>query len=115
VPLQINETITLHFIVDSGAAHVSVPADVVATMIRAKQLEQKYFTGRLTYVLADGSVSSSDTFLIRSLRIGDKPLQNVEASVAPARAEPLLGQSFLTCFKSWSIENRTHELILELE
>jgi predicted aspartyl protease len=114
VPVRVCETITLDFVVDSGAAHVSVPADVVAILIRAKQLEKKDFTGHLTYILADGSVSPSDTFLIRSLSVGDRLVQNVEASVAPAQADPLLGQSFLKRFRSWSIDNQTHELVLEL-
>jgi gag-polyprotein putative aspartyl protease len=113
VPVRVSETITLDFIVDSGASHVSVPADVVAILIRAKQLEQKDFTGHLTYILADGTASPSDTFLIRSLSVGNRLIQNVEASVAPARADPLLGQSFLKRFRSWSIDNRTHELVLE--
>jgi predicted aspartyl protease len=35
VPVQINGTMTLDFVIDSGAADVSVPADVVSTLIRA--------------------------------------------------------------------------------
>jgi hypothetical protein len=34
VPVRINDTITLDFIVDSGAADVIIPADVVRTLIR---------------------------------------------------------------------------------
>jgi hypothetical protein len=38
----------------------------------------------------------------------------VKASVTPSHATLLLGQSFLERFKSWSIDNTTHELFLEL-
>ena len=34
VPVLINNAITLDFIVDSGAADVSIPADVVMTLMR---------------------------------------------------------------------------------
>jgi hypothetical protein len=39
---------------------------------------------------------------------------DVKASVTPAHASLLLGQSFVERFKSWSIDNTTHELLLEL-
>ena len=36
VPVLINDAITLDFVVDSGAADVSIPADVVLTLMRTK-------------------------------------------------------------------------------
>ena len=33
VPVKINDAITLKFVVDSGATDVSVPADVVSTLL----------------------------------------------------------------------------------
>jgi predicted aspartyl protease len=71
------------------------------------------FIGRQTYVLADGSESPSSTFMIRSLKVGDKIVENVKGSIAPATGALLLGQSFLQHFKSWSIDNLKHELLLE--
>jgi hypothetical protein len=38
VPVLINDAITLDFVVDSGAADVSIPADVVSTLIRTKTI-----------------------------------------------------------------------------
>jgi predicted aspartyl protease len=64
--------------------------------------------------LADGSTTQSATFKIRSLRIGELIIEDVKASVTPSHASLLLGQSFLERFKSWSIDNTTHELLLEL-
>jgi clan AA aspartic protease (TIGR02281 family) len=113
VPVQINGTITLDFVIDSGAADVSVPADVVSTLKRAGAIEDTDFIGQQTYVLADGSKSQSATFTIRSLRVGDMVLENVRGSVASSRGSLLLGQSFLEHFKSWSIGNMKHELLLE--
>ena len=50
--------------------------------------------------------------MIRSLRVGDKVLENVTGSVAPVAGGLLLGQSFLTRFKSWSIDNQRQALVL---
>jgi clan AA aspartic protease (TIGR02281 family) len=113
VPVLINNAITLKFVVDSGAADVSIPADVVLTLIRAETITQSDFIGAQTYTLADGSTTSSRTFRIRSLRVGDIVLLNVLGSVADTNGDLLLGQSFLGRFKSWSIDNTSHTLILE--
>jgi TPR repeat protein len=87
VPVQINGTITLEFVIDSGAADVSVPADVVSTLMRSGTIKETDFIGQRTYVLADGSKSQSATFTIRSLRVGDMVLENVGGSVASSQLD----------------------------
>jgi gag-polyprotein putative aspartyl protease len=113
VPVRINDAIDLDFLVDSGATDVSVPVDVVLTLLRSGTLKAADFTGSKTYVLADGSKLPSATFVMKSLKIGDRTLRDVECGISPIQAELLLGQSFLRRFKSWSIDNWTHELFLE--
>ena len=112
VPVRFNWTITLNAVIDSGAADVSVPSDVVSTLIRSKTISDEDFIGVETYVLADGTEVPSPRFRIRSLQVGSKILENVTASVASAKAEILLGQSFLSRLNSWSIDNDRHVLIL---
>jgi hypothetical protein len=75
VPVLINKVIFLKFVIDTGASDVSIPVDVVATLLRTGTLQESDFIGTQTYKLADG-------------------------------------QSFLTRFKSWSIDNSTHSLVL---
>ena len=113
VPVLINNAIALDFIVDSGASDVSIPEDVVTTLIRAGTIRDTDFIGERTYVLADGSRVQSKTFRIRSLKVGDRVLENVTGSVASTKGSLLLGQSFLGRFKSWSIDNSKHVLVLE--
>jgi clan AA aspartic protease (TIGR02281 family) len=113
VPVLINNVITLDFTVDSGASDVSIPEDVVSTLIRAGTIKSTDFIDEQTYTLADGSKLKSHTFRIRSLKVGDRVLENVTGSVAPAKGSLLLGQSFLGRFKSWSIDNGKHVLVLE--
>ena len=113
VPVTINGQLTLKFVVDSGAADVSIPADVVITLIRTGTITDGDFLGEQTYILADGSKTPSKQFLIRSLKVGDRVLENVTGSVAPVAGSLLLGQSFLSRFKSWSIDNQKRALVLQ--
>ena len=113
VPVTINNAITLDFTVDSGASDVTLPADVVLTLMRAGTIRSTDFIGEKTYVLADGTRVKSRTFRIRSLMVGDRIMQDVVGSVAPTSGTLLLGQSFLGRFKSWSIDNSRHALVLE--
>jgi hypothetical protein len=113
VAVRINETITLNAIVDSGASDVSIPADVVLTLMRTKTVSLNDFLGKQIYVLADGSQVPSQQFRIRSLKVGNKIVENVVASIASVKGNILLGQSFLGRFKSWSVDNEKHILILK--
>jgi clan AA aspartic protease (TIGR02281 family) len=112
-PVVINNTLKLNFIVDSGASDVSIPADVFASLVQANTVTQADITGMRNYKNADGQVFQSKTFVIRSLKIGNIEAPRVQAKVSPSNAPPLLGQSFLKRFKSWSIDNSTQELILQ--
>ena len=114
VPVLINDVIPLHFVVDSGASDVTIPADVVGTLIRMGKITDKDFVGEQKYRLADGSIITSKTFIIRSLKVGDVTVTNVLGSVADVKGSLLLGQSFLKKFKTWSIDNTKHELIFDV-
>jgi predicted aspartyl protease len=69
--------------------------------------------GEQTYGLADGTEAKSMTFFIRSLKGGNTVVQNVKAGVVSTKGSLLLGQSFLERFKSWSIDNTKHVLLLD--
>src|SRR5262245_38658192 len=88
VPVLINGAITLDFAVDSGAADVSIPANVVSKLA----LADADFIGQRRYQLADGSTTVLKTFRIRSLKVGDTVVEDVTGSVGPAQGFPLLGQ-----------------------
>ena len=113
MPVTINGQLTLKFVVDSGASDVSIPADVVMTLVRTETIADGDFLGKQTYTLADGSTVPSQRFVIRSLKVGDRLLENVTGSIAPVAGSLLLGQSFLSRFKSWSIDNQRRALILQ--
>lgn len=112
VPVLINNAIKLNFVVDSGAADVTVPADVVMTLIRAGTISRSDFIGTRTYVLADGSRVPSAVFRLHTLNVGSLQVENITATVGNANGTLLLGQSFLSRFKSWSIDNQRQVLVL---
>jgi clan AA aspartic protease (TIGR02281 family) len=112
VPATINGKITLDFTIDTGASVVTVPVDVVSTLIRTGSIVREDFLGEAQFHLADGSILPSPVFIIRSLKVGDQIVENVQASVAPIKGSLLLGQSFLKRFNSWSVDNRQGLLFL---
>jgi predicted aspartyl protease len=113
VPVRINNAITLDFTIDSGASDVSVPQDVVDKLMRSGALTRADFLGKKTYELADGSTVRAQTFRIRVLKVGDREIENVVGSIADVGAGLLLGQTFLSRFRSWSIDNQRQMLVLE--
>ena len=114
MPGIVNNVMTLNFTVDSGASIVSIPADVVAALKKTGALSDRDFAGRVTVGLADGSRVQSETFRLRALSVGDWLVQDVAASVSPAGAPPLLGQTFFNHLRSWSIDNDSQTLVMVL-
>lgn len=111
VPVQINGAITLKFVIDSGASEVQIPKDVVLALIRAETIKESDFRPGKTFVLADGSKVKSDRFILRSIKVGESTFAEIEASVGGLDAQLLLGQSFLSRFKEWKIDNKNGKLI----
>src|SRR5271155_1457207 len=112
VPVVINDKITLNFTIDSGASVVTIPADVFSTLIRTGTISPGDFLNKKVYQLADGSQQASQVFTIRSLRIGNFELRNVIAAISPQSGSLLLGQSFLSRIRSWSIDNVRQVLLV---
>jgi len=112
VPVVINGTTSLNFTIDSGATDVSIPANIFFSLTRAGTVSPQDFLDKRAYTLADGSTELSQRFRIRSLRVGNLELRDVIASVMPSTGSLLLGQSFLSRLKSWSIDNEKHVLLI---
>ena len=63
--------------------------------------------------MGDGSKRLEQRFILHELRVGDRVVKNVVASVAPDKADPLLGQSFLGTLPRWAIDNTQHALVID--
>jgi len=112
VAARVNDALTVKFVVDSGASVVVLPSDLVETLTKSGGIAPSDMLGRDSYVTADGRKHKGARLMLRRLDVGGHTATNVMASVAPAHAEPLLGLSFLAKFKSWTLDNRRHVLII---
>src|SRR5258706_4670455 len=113
VPAIVNGVMNLKFAVDSGASNVTIPADVVASLVKAGSITNVDFLGQGIYSLADGSKAQSRIIRLRSVKVGDVLIEDVRANETPENSPLLLGQSFLRKLKSWSMDNGRHALVLE--
>ena len=113
VHVVINGRMETDALVDSGATYVSIPADVISKLKLTGTLTDNDFTGTEAFLLADGSIVPAQTFRLQSLKVGNRVVENVIANSARPGAPFLLGLSFLTKFKSWSIDNDRGVLVLE--
>ena len=82
VPVRINQTITLPFILDTGAAELVIPVDVALTLVRAGTLSREDFIGTGRYTMANGSEEIQDRVVIREVQVGDHTATDVTASVS---------------------------------
>jgi aspartyl protease family protein len=114
VPIKLNNTLSMDFILDLGAADVSISPDIFLVLYRAGTIQESDFIGSQIYQFADGSTAKSSVFNIKSIQIGDKELKNIRASISNSLSAPLLlGQSALKKFDSYRIDNYQKLLIIE--
>jgi aspartyl protease family protein len=113
VPAVINGVVNGKFLVDTGASLVGLPAGVVKSLVDAGFITQADFLGERTFGIANGSTMQAQALRLKSLQVGNVVVENVEASVLPENAPPLLGQSFLSRLKAWSMDSTAHTLTIE--
>ena len=111
VPVVLNGVLAEKFIVDSGAADVSIPADVASTLKQSGTMTGTDFLGSKVYMMADGTKVPSQIYRLASLRIGDMVMENVTVRIAAEKTHLLLGQSFLSRLRSWSMDNARQVMI----
>jgi len=114
VQVMLNGSFPAKFFVDSGASLVSMSPTLVNYMISQGSITKADYVEDSSYVTADGAKHASKIFRLHSVQVGDKIAYDVLADVDPDQKGNmmLLGQSFLRKFRSWSIDNERHELVL---
>jgi clan AA aspartic protease (TIGR02281 family) len=113
IPGRVNDAVAVTFILDTGASDVLIPDEVARELESAGKLDRGDFIGTRTYVLADGSKIPSRRVLLRQLTVGDVTVSNVTANIGRPGSPPLLGQSFLSKFASWTLDNERNQLVLK--
>ncbi len=112
LPVKINGVLNLDFILDTGAAEVFIPSEVLRTLLQTKTVKKEEFLPGKIYTLADGSKVKSPRILIRTMQIGNQIIHDVEASVSNPGSPLLLGQSFLEKFGTWTFDAQRRVLVL---
>ena len=115
VNIAISGVCCFPFLVDSGASDVSVSPDLFRAMVKGGHLTRADMIDVREYQTAAGGSVHGLRFRMPPMTIGNITIRGVVGSVTPGTSDAplLLGQSFLAAFKSWSIDNQTHELVLK--
>lgn len=113
IELEINGELSLDFIYDSGASSVLIPEDVFRVLVRTKTITKSDMRGTQKFSIADGSIIEKPIFILKSLKLGDIIVYDIEASVGNIDSDLLLGQSFQKQFKQIKIDNIEKTLIVE--
>lgn len=112
VAVQINRSVTLECLIDTGSSVVVIPESVLNTLVREGSVTREDVLGTGTAITADRTMYQSAQIRLREVRLGDIVVRDVMASVSPALIAPLLGQSFLSRFPLVTFDNQRHVMIL---
>jgi len=113
VPCKINGT-EMEFILDTGASDIMMSITEAKFLYKQGKLTDDDFMGTQQYLIADGSIREDMSVILRTVEIGDRILNDVEASVADNESAPLLlGQSVLEKFGKISIDYNRNEITFE--
>ena len=113
LPAILNGSAQAYFVVDSGASNVQIPQEVADELMRKGTLTQADFLGDRGFVVADGRKLLQKTIRLRSIRVGDRTMDNVLAAVGGPHSQALLGQSLLQRLNWWKIDNVKNAIELE--
>jgi len=112
LPVDINGVFTSEFVLDTGAADVNLPANVVLRLRQSGTIKATDFLPGKPYTLADGSTVQRPRVLLRSLTLGHRRVPNVAASIGPVDSMLLLGQNFLEHLGAWGMDSQRRVLTL---
>jgi clan AA aspartic protease (TIGR02281 family) len=112
VPVQINRSVNLEFLVDPGASVVVIPVAIFRALVSNRTLMQADILGISAAELADRSSFRAVQVRLRELKISNIVVRDVIAAVSPELSLPLLGQSFLNRFSLVTFDNERRVLIL---
>lgn len=113
LPALLNGSTETYFVVDSGASNVQIPQEIADELTRRGSLGPSDSLGDRAFVVADGRKLVQRTIRLRSVRVGNRTMDNVLASVGAPHSQALLGQSLLRRLNWWKIDNVRNAIELE--
>lgn len=110
VPVEING-VMMEFIFDTGASDITISATEAIFLYKQGKLSDMDIKGVREYEIADGTIAEGTVINLKRVRIGNKTLENVEASVMHNLSSPLLmGQSALSRFGRITVDYNRNEI-----
>lgn len=106
--------IKLKFIFDTGASSISISSAEAVVLLKQGLLKEEDILDDIYFQDATGGISVGTRINLRTVKIGDRVLRNIEAVVVDNMEAPLLlGQSVLEKFGKITIDNKNNQIIFE--
>jgi clan AA aspartic protease (TIGR02281 family) len=113
IPMKINGQ-ELDFVFDTGASSICISTLEAAILAKNGLLSENDVIGEQGFVDATGRFSVGTKINLKTVKIGDRELNNVEATIIEnPGAECLLGQTVLSRFGTYKIDNTKKEIVFE--
>jgi aspartyl protease family protein len=113
IPVEV-DGIQMYFIFDTGASIISISETEANFLWKQGKLTENDIKGTASFSDANGDISEGTIIVLRTVKIGDRVLKNIDASVVHNLNAPLLfGQSALGKFGKISIDNNKGEITFE--
>lgn len=113
IPTEVNG-VKMHFIFDTGAGMISMSNVEAGFLYKQGKLTEEDIVGNADFIDANGDVSEGLVVRLREVKVGERILTNVEASIVPNLKAPLLfGQSALEQFGKVSIDYKNSQITFE--
>ena len=113
VPVELNGT-KMDFIFDTGAGIISISETEATFLMKQGTLTKDDIKGTSKFRDANGDISEGTIINLKTVKVGDITLKNIEASIVHNEVAPLLlGQSVFEEFGKISIDYKKGEITLE--
>lgn len=113
IPIEING-VKMYFIFDTGAGMVSISETEASFLYKQGTLERTDIIGTANFIDANGDISEGTVINLKTVKVGNRMLTNIRASVVHNIEAPLLlGQTVLEEFGKITIDNKKSEITFE--
>lgn len=113
IPIKINGQ-ELNFVFDTGASSICISTLEASVLYKNGTLTKEDFVGTENFLDASGNITEGITIKLRTIQIGDKVIESVEATIIKnPDAVCLLGQTALSKFGKYTIDNENNVIIFE--
>ena len=113
IPTEI-DGVPMHFIFDTGAGLISISETEATFLYKQGALTKEDILGKANFMDANGDVSEGTIINLKTVKLGSRLLENLQASVVHNLGAPLLmGQSALESFGKISIDYVKGEISFE--